>query len=239
MSTDYYARLEQQRGPQPSEQMLEAIARALRLSRAERDHLFRLAGRVPETRGRRCAHVSPGLLHVLDNLDTPAQVISDLGHTLVQNPAAVALVGDETQYTGLSRAIAYRWFRDPGARRRYPAADWDEHGRTYVALLRRSSARADRDPEAIELVERLRAESPEFATLWERHDVDHAFGQERKRFLHPEVGALEVDCQVLVAENEDQVLLVYTATPRQRGPGEAAAAGRAGRAAVRAGAVLT
>src|SRR5918995_6758558 len=110
MSTDYYARLEQQRGPQPSGQMLGAIARALRLSQDERDHLFRLAGHNPAPRGRRTDHVNPALLRVLERLDTPAQVMSDLGDTLVQNELAVALVGDQTQHTGPARSMLYRWF---------------------------------------------------------------------------------------------------------------------------------
>jgi len=94
MSTDYYARLEQQRGPQPSEQMVAAMARGLRLTLDERDHLFRLAGHTAPTRVRRSDHVSPTLMKVLDRLDdTPAQVMSDLGETLVQNRLAVALLG--------------------------------------------------------------------------------------------------------------------------------------------------
>ena len=68
MSTDYYARLERERGPQPSEQMLASIAQGLHLSRAERDHLFRLAGHVPSDRGLGGEHISPGLLRVLLSL---------------------------------------------------------------------------------------------------------------------------------------------------------------------------
>ena len=213
MSTDYYARLEQRRGPQPSEQMLDAIARALRLSRAERDHLFRLAGREPAPRGQRSAHVSPALLLLLDNLEIPAQVISDLGQTLAQNPAAIALFGDETRFTGLSRAVAYRWFTDPTERSRVPPEDWGLHSRSYTASVRKALTRNGEDPETAELVARLRAESPEFAELWEHHDVEHELVEESKRFLHPEVGELRVDCQILVAENHSQVLLVFTAAP--------------------------
>jgi transcriptional regulator with XRE-family HTH domain len=213
MSTDYYARLEQQRGPQPSEQILDAIARALRLSRAERDHLIRLAGWVPASPGRRSAHVSPALLHVLDNLDVPAQVISDLGQTLVQNAAAVALLGDETRFTGGARAVAYRWFTDPGERRRVPYEDWQRHSRNYVVALRRTLARNGQDPEIRDLLAGLRTESPEFVAIWDRHDVDGDLMDETKRFLHPEVGTITVDCQVLVAENQAQALLIFTAAP--------------------------
>ena len=213
MSTDYYARLEQRRGPQPSEQMLDAIARALRLTRAERDHLLRLAGHVPVPRGRRSAHVAPALLRVLDSLETPAQVVSDLGETLVQNPAAVALLGDQTRYVGPARSLAYRWFTDPEERRGYPPEDWDRHGRTYVAGLRMALSRDGEDAEVLDLVESLRAASPEFEALWDRHEVELELGDESKRMIHSELGAIELDCQILISQNQAQALLVYTATP--------------------------
>ncbi len=94
MSPDYYARLERGAGPQPSEQMVAAIARGLRLSLPERDHLFTLAGHTTPRRTSRTDHVGPALMRVLDRLqDTPAQVMGGLGETLVQTPQAVALLG--------------------------------------------------------------------------------------------------------------------------------------------------
>ncbi len=130
MSTDYYARLEQQRAPQPSEQMVAAIARALRLTLDERDHLFRLAGHTAPTRIIRSDHVSPGLMRVLDRLDdTPAQVISDIAETLVQNRLAIALLGDQTRFEGFARSSAYRWFTDPRERLIYPDAEQDHQAR--------------------------------------------------------------------------------------------------------------
>src|SRR5580692_3988785 len=110
MSTDYYTRLEQQRGPQPSEQMLGSLARALRLTGSERDYLFRIAGHNAPGPAAVATHVSPALLRVLDRLDdTPALVISSLCETLVQNAMAAALFGDATGYTGLARSGIYRW----------------------------------------------------------------------------------------------------------------------------------
>ena len=130
MSTDYYSRLEQQRGPQPSEQMVAALARGLRLTLVERDHLFRLTGHGAPSRVLRSDHVSPGLMRVLDRLDdTPAQVMSDLGETLVQNPLAIALLGAQTRYSGPARFAVYRWFTDPAEHLLYPAPDRDAHGR--------------------------------------------------------------------------------------------------------------
>ena len=105
MSVDYLARLEQQRGPQPSDQMLAAIARGLRLTQDERDHLFQLAGRNAPQRALGADHVSPGMMRVLDRLyDTPAQVVTGLGEVLVQNQTATALLGDASQYTVSSAA---------------------------------------------------------------------------------------------------------------------------------------
>ena len=125
MSADYYTRLEQRRGPQPSEQMLTSLARALRLTRGERDYLFQMAGHNPPApvSVSAAAHVAPALLRVLDRLsDTPALILSSLGETLAANRMAAALLGDESGYTGLARSGIYRWFTDPGARLRYPGA---------------------------------------------------------------------------------------------------------------------
>jgi transcriptional regulator with XRE-family HTH domain len=212
MSTDYYSRLEQQRSPQPSEPMLSAIARALRLTQDERDHLFRLAGHVPAPRARRTDHVNPALMRVLDRLDTPAQVMSDLGETLAQNELAVALVGDQTRYTGLARSILYRWFTDPEERTIYPEEDQPRHARAYVAGARAAATRDHDDQRARAIVDALLAESPEFAQLWSEHEVAVRLG-DRKRMTHPRVGTIELHCQQLIAADEGQILLVYTATP--------------------------
>jgi nucleotide-binding universal stress UspA family protein len=136
MSTDFYARLEQQRGSRPSEQTVGALARALRLTQDERDHLFQLAGHNAPPRGFRSDHVTPALLRVLDRLDTPAQVVSDLGVVLVQNPLAEALLGVQSHHTGLARSVFYRWFTDPAERERWPEADHAMHSRNYAASLR-------------------------------------------------------------------------------------------------------
>lgn len=111
MSSDYYARLEQARGPQPSDHILAAIARGLRLTSDERDHLFQLAGHPAPDRRVGDEHVCPGLMRVLDRLvDTPAMVITELIETLLQTPPAASLLGDQTHYTGLARSWIHRWF---------------------------------------------------------------------------------------------------------------------------------
>ena len=212
MSSDFYARLEQRRGSRPSEQTVAALARALRLTRDERDHLFALAGHTAPLRSFRTDHPSPGLLRVLDRLDTPAQIVSDLGVTLRQNPLAEALVGVQTRYRGLQRSMIYRWFTQPSQRQLHPEADHAIHSRIHVASLRGVHGRAADDPEARELVDHLLRESEEFAALWERHEVASPTGT-MKRFLHPLVGALTLDCQILTSENITERLVVFTASP--------------------------
>ena len=217
MSADYYTRLEQQRGPQPSEQMLAALARALRLTTDERDYLFRVAGRNPPAAVPAAAHVAPALLRVLDRLsDTPALILSSLGETLVQNRMAAALFGDRSGYTGLARSEVYRWFTDPAERRRYPEADRDRQSRAQVANLRAAYGSMGSRSRAGELVRALRRGSPEFAALWDRHEVARRF-QDHKTLIHPELGPIELDCQVLFTEDQSQALLVLTAPPHTEG----------------------
>lgn len=213
MSTDYYGRLEQRRSPQPSTQMLTAMARGLRLTLAERDHLFRLAGHDAPLRAALLDHVSPALMRVLDRLqDTPAQVLSGIGETLVQTPPAAALFGDETVLTGLSRAVVYRWFTDLASRRVYPEEDHPLRGRAFVADLRAAYVRPSTRPRAEAVVQALLEVSPEFAALWRGHEVGVGHGPE-KRVWHPELGVMTLQCQLLHDLDQSQALLVFTATP--------------------------
>ncbi len=140
MSTDCYARLERGSGLKPSEQMVAAIARGLRLTLVERDHLFALAGHRAPHQVPRSDHISPGLMRILDRLnDTPAQVMGNLGETLVQTDLGRALLGEQTQFTGMARSAVYRWFTDPASRAIYPREDHPRHGRIYTAQLRRTA----------------------------------------------------------------------------------------------------
>ncbi|MFP3713515.1 helix-turn-helix transcriptional regulator [Puerhibacterium sp. TATVAM-FAB25] len=213
MSVDYYSRLEQRRGPQPSEQMLKAIARGLRLTLAERDHLFRLAGHTAPARASSGDHVSPGLMRILDRLaDTPAQVMTELGETLVQTPAARALFGDETRHEGFVRSVVHRWFTDPASRDVYPAEDHPVHARAFTADLRAVYAKQGPRSRAAALVEATLAASPEFARFWEAHEVPATHARQ-KRLQHPEVGVMELQCQLLHDPDQGHSLLVLTATP--------------------------
>lgn len=211
MSTDYYSRLEQQRGPQPSEQMLAAMARGFRLTLAERDHLFRLAGHNAPERALRGDHVSPGLMRVLDRLvDTPAQIIGGLGETLAQTPPAVALFGDETELAGMPRSIVYRWFTDERSRRVYPEEDHELRGRAFVSDFRAAHVRER--ARSAEILAALLNRSAEFTAVWHEHEVGVGHGS-TKRLLHPELGLMTLECQVLHDLEQSQALLVFTATP--------------------------
>ncbi|WIX83245.1 helix-turn-helix transcriptional regulator [Amycolatopsis carbonis] len=214
MSTDYYTRLEQQRGPQPSEQMLASLARALRLDAGERDYLFQISGRNAPSAVAVATHVAPALLRVLDRLDdTPALILSNVGEVLVQNRFADALYGDQSHHTGLARSTIYRWFTDPDERLIYPEDDRARQSRAQVAGLRAAHGSMGPRSRAGELVRALQQESAEFAELWERHEVARRF-EDHKTLIHPQLGPIEVDCQALFTEDWSQSLLVLTAAPR-------------------------
>jgi transcriptional regulator with XRE-family HTH domain len=213
MSTDYYARLERERGPQPSEQMIASIAQGLHLSLDERDHLFRLAGHHPPARGADSEHISPGLLRILDRLtDTPAEIVTELGETLRQSPLGVALTGDTTGYTGPARSIGYRWFTDPATRRIYAPDDHAFLSRMFASGLRGILTLRGPGSRAAHLADLLLGQSDEFRTLWNDHEIG-VRPDAIKRFVHPEVGALELNCQRLLDPQQSHSLLVYTAVP--------------------------
>ncbi|MET0416661.1 MAG: helix-turn-helix transcriptional regulator [Actinoplanes sp.] len=213
MSTDYYSRLERERGPQPSAQMLASIAQGLHLSLDERDHLFRLAGHNPPTRGGLSEHISPGMLRVLDRLtDTPAEIVTELGETLRQNALGIALTGDTTRFRGPARSIGYRWFTDPASRRLYAPDDHEFLSRMFASGAREVATLRGPGSRAAQLADLLLAESEEFRARWNDHEVGVRPGGV-KRFVHPELGVLALDCQALHDPTQSHSLLVYTATP--------------------------
>lgn len=213
MSVDYYARLEQARSPQPSTQMLRALARTLRLTRDESDHLHRLAGHPAPDRVGSSSHVRPMLLHVLDQLsDCAAFVCSDLDEILAQNRLSVLLQGDHSGRTGLAASSSYAWFTDPAVQQRVRAEDRAQHSRVRVADLRATWSRRHQDADVRQLVDALLAESPEFAEIWERHEVGVKHLQ-HKRFVHPQVGELMLDCETLATSEDGQRLVILGAAP--------------------------
>lgn len=212
MSPDYLARLERGSGPQPSEQMLAAIAQGLHLSLAERDHLFRLAGHRPPTAGP-SDHIAPGMLRILDRLtDTPAEIVSELGETLKQTPLGVALTGDTVTLVGPERSLGFRWFTDPAVRTLYHPDDHAYLARLWASGLRGVMSQRGPDSRAAEYSRMLLDRSEEFRAVWERQEIGLQ-PRDTKRYVHPEVGVLELSCQTLVDPVQSHFLLVYTAEP--------------------------
>jgi transcriptional regulator with XRE-family HTH domain len=210
MSVDYVVRLEQGRSSQPSTQLLGALARALRLSDDERDHLFHLAGHQPPPADGVARLARAGLLRMLDLLgDAAAMVVSDLGEVLAQTPTAKLLTGDHTIFTGDRRYLAYRWFTEPDTRPVHPSAEQERHSRQLVADLRAVAGRRSGDPTVTGLIARLEAASPEFRRLWADHEVG-VRRADRKTLVHPRVGPIMLDCETLVTPDLGQELLVLT-----------------------------
>ncbi|AQW54433.1 helix-turn-helix domain-containing protein [Streptomyces violaceusniger] len=213
VSVDHYSRIEQQRGAMPSEHVLAALARGLHLSLSERDYLFDLGGHSAPRRVLREDHVSPTMMRIVERLsDTPALVMSRFNETLLQTRPAIALLGDYTRFSGLSRYLVYRWFTDPAQRDLYPVEDHALRGRVFTVELR-AAYTADRTGRAGEIVAALLEVSPEFADLWPLHEVDVTHHQDLKRYRHRELGELELYCQRLVDPDQAQELLVFSAVP--------------------------
>ncbi|WFE95323.1 helix-turn-helix transcriptional regulator [Micromonospora sp. WMMD987] len=210
MSVDYVVRLEQGRSSQPSTQLLAALARALRLTDDERNHLFHLAGHQPPPAAGIARLARAGLVRLLDLVgDTPAMVLSDLGEVLAQNRMSILLTGDHTGLTGDRRYVAYRYFTDPSVRDLHGPGEWRRHARQQVADLRAVAGRRADDPVVTGLIDRLLAASDDFRRLWAEHEVA-VRRADRKTFLHPRVGRVTMDCETLVTPDLGQQLLVLT-----------------------------
>lgn len=210
ISTDYYTRIEQQRGPRPSEQLLSALAEGLRLSDDERNHLFRLAG-YPNAPQHLYDRPADSLLRVMRQLEhTPAQICSHLGQTLVQNRLAIAVFGDHSRFRGFDRFWAYRWFTDPEERTLYAAEDHTVISRAIVAEVLATYGADPSEPAA--LVNTLLGKSPEFAAVWAEHPV---FERDwpRLHLNHPDAGELEMNSDFVVDADRSQFLAVFTADP--------------------------
>jgi transcriptional regulator with XRE-family HTH domain len=213
LSVDYIVRLEQGRSDSPSAQVLTALARALRLSDAERNHLFVLAGEVEPSPGRISAYIPPGVQRIVDQLEGAPLCVCDAAWTLITwNPLFAAVIGDPSQWHGRWRNIIYRHFAAPVER----VVQTPEQRRAFqiamVTDLRASLARYPHDAELTGLIDELRAGYADFAQLWDQPVV--GFHQtERKLIRHPEVGDFSIDCDVLAVPGSDLRIIVYTAAP--------------------------
>jgi transcriptional regulator with XRE-family HTH domain len=214
ISTEYYVRLEQGRAPRPSAEVLAGIAAALLLTDAESDHLHVLAGTAPSRTGLHRRDVRPSILALLERLPrTAGFVISAAFEVLAWNDLAAALMTDFGLLTPRERNLA-RWAFLQSAPL-FGVSDAAEFRHHVVMELRATAARYPADQEVTGLVDELRAASPDFARLWERHDVQAA-PMLTKTFRHPVVGDVTVDCDSLALTDRDQHLVLYSAPPGSR-----------------------
>jgi transcriptional regulator with XRE-family HTH domain len=215
ISTEYYTRLEQARGPHPSREVLAGLARALRLTDAERDHLHHLAGVPPGPPPGPSREVRQSILDLLHRLPQAAAIVVSATHEVIAwNDLAAALMEDFSAVPRRDRNLLRRVFLGPHpqGQRLYGVSDADTFGRRAAQDLRAAAARYPDDPELTELVSELLAGSEEFARLWASHDVSTA-PTLRKTFQHPLVGPVTVNCDVLDISDRDQRVVIYTAVP--------------------------
>ncbi|MEV5841619.1 helix-turn-helix transcriptional regulator [Streptomyces sp. NPDC051985] len=218
ISTEYYTRLEQARGPRPSREVLGGLARALRLSDAERVHLHHLAGAPPAPPPGPPREVRQSLLDLLRRLPQAAAfVTSATCEVLAWNDLAAALMEDFSAVPPRERNLMRRAFlaRGPVGRRLYGVSDVDAFARHSARRLRATAARYPDAPEVTGLVAELLAGSEEFRRLWESHEVS-AEPTLTKTFRHPVVGPVTVNCDALDITDRDQQVVIYTATPGSR-----------------------
>jgi transcriptional regulator with XRE-family HTH domain len=210
ISVDYVTRLEQGRATNPSEQVVEALGRALRVSCEERVHLFHLAGLVPPGQGTVPAYITPGVQRMLDRLTgTPVAVFDAACTLLLANPLYEAVMGE---HRGNERNAVWRNFLGCGSRVRHTPESLLALKARQVAELRAAANRYPADQQVRRLVAGLRANSEQFAELWDAGSVGGPQGT-RKVIDHPEVGALTLDCDVLSVVGPDLRIMVYTAEP--------------------------
>ena len=215
ISVDYVTRLEQGRASSPSAQVVEALARALRLSETERAHLFRLAGLVLPGPGTVPRYITPSVHRLLDRLSGTPVAVSDATWTLLTyNQPYAALMGDPSEWRGNQRNGVWRNLVEPRASRVRQAP---EARRAFEAALvsdlRTATARYPADRRLRQLVADLHASSPRFAELWDSGAVGRHQATERKTIDHPQAGTLTLDCDVLTVRGSDLRIMIYTAEP--------------------------
>jgi transcriptional regulator with XRE-family HTH domain len=218
ISVDYIVRLEQGRAATPSAQIVSALARALRLTRDERDHLYGLAGLQPPRDGMITDHIPPGMQRVLTRLgETPVGVFAADWRLIWWNRSWAALLGDPSSLAPEDRSLVRSRF--PIADHRARLASWpvvseqrEATDRAIVADLRRASSRYPDDPRLTGLIRRLVDGHPRFSQLW-HEGVVGGHAEDRKTIRHPGIGDITVDCDVLNDSDTDLKIVIYTAAP--------------------------
>lgn len=210
ISVDYVTRLEQGRATSPSAQVVEALARALRLTSDRRAHLFRLAGLVPPGPETVPAYITPNVQRMLDRLTgTPVAVFDATWTQVLASPLYTALMGE---WHGNDLNAVWRNFLGTGTRVRHTPESRGALRAAQVADLRRTASHYPADQRLQHLISQLRIKSAEFDDLWESGAVGR-HQSARKTIDHPHVGTLTLDCDVLLVAGNDLRIMVYTAEP--------------------------
>ena len=213
MSVDYVVRLEQGRSSQPSTQLLAALARALRLTEDERDHLYRLGRQPVPATGKICRHVTPGVQRLLDRLAGVPVAVFDAGwHLVAWNRLWTALLGDPTELPARERNVLWSCFVGPASRVRHTPQQQVDFETALVADLRTATGRHPAEASLQALVAALRSNSARFAELWDAGVVGE-HGEAHKTVEHPQVGAIALDCDVLTVAGSQLRIVTYTAAP--------------------------
>lgn len=213
ISVDYLVRLEQGRATNPSTQVLAALSRALRLTAEERDHLYLVAGQAPPRRSAMAAHVPPSVRRLVDRLaDLPVGVYDPAWTIITWNSTWAALMGDPSTASERDRNLVWRTFTGTTTRVRASATEADEFEANAVADLRRALGAYPDDARLRHLVDDLLEVSPRFAALWAARLVNISTPRS-KTILHPEVGPIVLDCDVLTVAGSDLRIVVYTTEP--------------------------
>ncbi|MFI9387228.1 helix-turn-helix domain-containing protein [Kutzneria sp. NPDC052558] len=212
ISVDYYTRLEQGRVA-ASAAVLATLVRALRLDDTQQTYLYTLAGKAPARPRRRSAQrVRPAMRRLLDQLTgAPALVLGHRLDILAWNRLASALYTDFDALPASRRNYVRLVFTDPGVRAMH--LDWAEAASAGVAVLRMEAAEDPQDAALAALVGELAVQDNDFRTWWAAHHAtDAGFGV--KRYRHPVVGDLTLDCDMWASpDGSNQRLMVLTAEP--------------------------
>lgn len=210
ISVDYITRLEQGRSANPSEQVVEALGRALRLSGSEREQLFHAAGLVPPGRGTVPAFIPASVQRLLDRLSGTPVAVSDAAWTLLlANPLHTALMGE---FHGKERNAVWRTFLGSSPRVVHTPETLASLQASQVAGLRTTAARYPADQRLRRLIAELRTGSELFTELWDSRAVGQHDGS-HKTVDHPQLGLLTLDCDVLSVAGGDLRIMVFTAEP--------------------------
>jgi transcriptional regulator with XRE-family HTH domain len=215
ISVDYLTRLEQGRATSPSSQVVEALARALRLSNAERELLFWLAGQAAPGRDVVSTRITPSVQRLLDRLShTPVAVYDATWNLIVANQPYDALMGKTASWRGFERNGVWRNLVGPGNRTVSTPEEQARFESLLVADLRMTVARYPADRELKRLIAELTTSSPRFVELWESGEVGLPQDQSRHKIIdHPNVGLIALDCDTLIVAGDDLRIMVYTAEP--------------------------